>query len=165
MLVTTGIVIAILILILFIFHGSGDRSVSNLYIIPAGTFSPFHDVTVPAQCQIAVAPDEMVIINETYNNSTICTFADGAFTLQLNENSRTGYQWQLTASDGLQVIDEGVSWYDEKGLPTRMPGIKGIHEWKIFVNESGVQKIFAILQRPERVTSNEQVFCLNVMVK
>lgn len=125
----------------------------------------FKDMPAPTQCQNTVDLGGNVTINETYNNSTICTNTDGTFTLQLNENSRTGYQWQLTASDGLQVIDEGVSWYDEKGLPTRMPGIKGIHEWKIFVKESGVQKIFAILQRPEQVTGNEQVFCLNVIVK
>jgi predicted secreted protein len=125
----------------------------------------FKDMPAPTECQKTMDLKGNVTINETHNNATICTNAEGAFTLQLNENSRTGYQWQLTASNGLQVIDEGVSWYDETGLPTRMPGIKGIHEWKIFVKESGVQKIKAILQRPERVTGNEQVFWLNVIVK
>ena len=125
----------------------------------------FKDMPAPTECQKTVALEGNVTINETYNNSTLCTNAEGAFTLQLNENSRTGYQWQLTASNGLLVVDEGVSWYDETGLPTRMPGIKGIHEWKIFVKESGAQKIKAILQRPERVTGSESVFSLNVIVK
>jgi hypothetical protein len=37
-----GFVIVCLLLILFIFHGTGEKSVSNFYLIPAGTFSPFH---------------------------------------------------------------------------------------------------------------------------
>jgi hypothetical protein len=36
------IVIVCLILILFIFHEAGEKSVSNIYLIPAGTFSPFN---------------------------------------------------------------------------------------------------------------------------
>jgi predicted secreted protein len=89
----------------------------------------------------------------------------GIFTLQLGENSRTGYQWQLTSSPGLDVVDGDVRWYNEKGLPTRMPGIKGVHEWNITAKKSGPQTIRAVLQRPERVAGDELVFHLNVIVK
>jgi len=46
---TIGIIIGILMIALFILPGTNERSVSNLYIIPAGTFSIFHEKNVPAE--------------------------------------------------------------------------------------------------------------------
>ena len=46
---TIGIIIAILIITLFILPGAKEGSVSNLYIIPAGTFSVFHETNVPTE--------------------------------------------------------------------------------------------------------------------
>lgn len=46
---TIGIIIVILIITLFILPGAKERSVSNLYIIPAGTFSVFHETNVPTE--------------------------------------------------------------------------------------------------------------------
>jgi len=43
---TIVIIIVILITILFIFTGGKEGSVSNLYTIPAGTFSPFHETNI-----------------------------------------------------------------------------------------------------------------------
>jgi predicted secreted protein len=125
----------------------------------------FRDMPSPAECGENFDSGSRMIINETYNNSTVCTSADSPFSLRLNENGRTGFQWKITASSGLQVVDEGVSWYDENGTPTRMPGIWGIHQWTIFPKTPGIQRIRAVLQRPEGSTGQEQVFALNVMVK
>jgi hypothetical protein len=44
-----GIIIVILIITLFILPGAKEGSVSNLYIIPAGTFSVFHETNVPTE--------------------------------------------------------------------------------------------------------------------
>jgi hypothetical protein len=46
---TIGIIIVLLILTLFILPGAKEGSVSNLYIIPAGTFSMFHETNVPVE--------------------------------------------------------------------------------------------------------------------
>jgi predicted secreted protein len=122
------------------------------------------DMPAPTQCQKTLEL-ENATVNEMQNASTVCTNMESTFTLRLNENSRTGYQWQVTASPELQVIDDGVSWYDENNLPTRMVGIKGIHEWKITAKKPGIQTIKAILRRPEGVTGSESLFYLNVIVK
>ena len=136
--------------------------------ISAACISPgddgFGDMPSPAECRKTIGSGDRMIVNETDNTSTICTSPDGPFSLQLNENSRTGFQWKISASSGLQVVDEGVSWYDENGAPTRMPGIRGIHQWTIFPKTPGIQRIRAVLQRPEGSTGHEQVFALNVMV-
>jgi hypothetical protein len=57
---TTGIIIAILIITLFILPGTKEGSVSNLYIIPAGIVSPFHDTNAPMEQNVTV-PGERVI--------------------------------------------------------------------------------------------------------
>lgn len=44
-----GIIIVILIITLFILPGAKEGSVSNLYIIPAGTFSVFHETNLTAE--------------------------------------------------------------------------------------------------------------------
>ncbi len=46
---TIVIIIVILIITLFILPGAKGGSVSNLYIIPAGTFSPFHETNIPTE--------------------------------------------------------------------------------------------------------------------
>jgi len=50
---TIGVIIVILIIGLFILPATHERSVSNLYIIPAGTFSVFHEMNVTAEQNVA----------------------------------------------------------------------------------------------------------------
>jgi predicted secreted protein len=143
----------------------------GIFIIFSGCVHPdqnekFPDPSsAPAQCQKTLESGGDVTVDEMQNASTICTNADTIITLRLKENSRTGLQWQLTASQGLEVIDNGAIWYDENNLPTRMPGIKGVHEWNIRAKKTGIQTIKAILRRSEGVPGSEPVFYLNVMVK
>lgn len=40
----TGVVVAILIIFIFFIPGQYGKSVSNIYFVPAGTFSPFHGI-------------------------------------------------------------------------------------------------------------------------
>ncbi len=56
----TGIVIIILAISLFFFAGGNGGSVSNLYIIPAGIFSPFHETDALIEQNVTV-PGERVI--------------------------------------------------------------------------------------------------------
>ena len=124
-----------------------------------------NNISEPVQCQIAASSEKIVTINETHSNSKVCAKPGSTITIQLKENSRTGYQWQMTASPGLEIVDEGVRWFDENDLPTTIVGIKAVHEWKISTKEPGIQTIKAILRRPERVTGSESVFNLNVVVE
>jgi len=62
------------------------------------------------------------------------------------KNQLSGVRWSLTASDGLLLSDEGTVWYDEKGIPTNIPGLgKGFHTWNVVMNGSGTQTIDATL--------------------
>jgi tetratricopeptide (TPR) repeat protein len=67
---------------------AGRGSVSNLYIVPAGTFTLFHETNVPTDQTVTC--NSSGLIDETQNNSTICTKLNDSFRIRLKENSRTG---------------------------------------------------------------------------
>lgn len=124
------------------------------------------DNVASAKCLGTSVFGENMTVDEMQNNTTICAKLNSSLTIRLNENSRTGNQWHMTASPGLQISDGGVIWYDEKGIPTTaFPGIKGVHEWNVTMINTGVQTVKAILQRPEFITGYEPTFNLTIVVE
>ena len=118
-----------------------------------------------AQCLDLRGSEQDSIINETWNNAIICVNPNTSLVLQLKDSSRTGRQWQITASPGLQFEDRGVTWYDEPGVPPVSLIEFGIHEWKVSIKDTGVQTIKATLQFPGRdVTGKGDVFNLTLVV-
>ncbi|WAI01453.1 protease inhibitor I42 family protein [Methanogenium organophilum] len=105
-------------------------------------------------------------VDEMQNNSTICVKLHESFTIRLNENRRTGYQWYMTASPGLRISDGGVIWYDEDGNPSpTFIGIRGVREWNVTTVNTGVQTISAIHRRPEFISGEEATFNLTIVVE
>lgn len=85
-------------------------------------------------------------LNESRNNTEISASKSSRLQVRLTDWSRTGGEWSLAASDGLLLSDEGTVWYDEKGIPTNIPGLgKGIHTWNVIMNGTGTQTIDATL--------------------
>ncbi len=62
---TIGVFIVILIIGLFILPATHERSVSNLYIIPAGTFSVFHGTNVPAEQDVTGNGPGCILSNDS----------------------------------------------------------------------------------------------------
>lgn len=105
-------------------------------------------------------------IDEMQNNATICAKLHESFTMRLNENRRTGYQWYMTASPGLRITDGGVMWYDEDGNPSpAFIGIRGVREWNVTTVDTGVQTISAIHRRSEFISGEEATFNLTIVVE
>jgi hypothetical protein len=70
--------IGTILLLLILLQGSGERSVSNFYIIPAGIYSPFHEMNVPTEQNVTgnKIPEISDQINSTalsiaFNNSEV----------------------------------------------------------------------------------------------
>ena len=104
------------------------------------------DMSIPDKCAETIGPGQQKILNESQNNTVLCASKSSSLIIQLTDWSRTGGEWSLTASNGLLVSDEGIVWYDEKGIPTNIPGLgKGIHTWNVTINGSGTQTVDAIL--------------------
>jgi predicted secreted protein len=138
-----------------------------MIVIPAGCIAQDHSINnrVSAQCEGMSSNGENVTLNEMQNNSTICAMSNSSFKLHLKENSRTGYQWKIGSSPGLEVVDEGVTWFNGNGTPTTIPGIQGVHSWSIAANGTGIQTIKGVLRRPESSSGFEQLFNLIIIVE
>ncbi len=100
-------------------------------------------------------------INETQNNTEICAKLNSSLTLELTDGSLAGDQWIMNASPGIQISDEGMTyyWYAQNGTLidiTNRPGMNvtymgsgmghGVDRWRVTMIQTGLQTITATLQ-------------------
>jgi inhibitor of cysteine peptidase len=94
------------------------------------------------------------------NNSTTIVTKNTAFILMLEENPTTGFQWNLTHTDGLTIFDDKFTPYN-----TSLIGAGGIHVWEIMASGHGSQSLNATYYRPwENATENESQFEMTVII-
>jgi inhibitor of cysteine peptidase len=104
-----------------------------------------------------------VVANETQNGATVYVNKSTDITVKLNENPTTGYQWNLTLSPGLSLINDTYVSSDTSG---KLAGAGGIHSWDIVASETGTQTIHAVYGRSwEPITGNETAFDMTVIVQ
>jgi inhibitor of cysteine peptidase len=124
-----------------------------------------------AQCQVALqnvsddtsiptSYDPVNFFGISDSNSTAIVTKDTTFILMLDENPTTGFQWNLTHTDGLTIIDD-------KFIPanTSLIGAGGIHAWEIMAIGHGSQSLNATYSRPwENATESGSQFGMNVII-
>ena len=96
------------------------------------------------------------------NGKTITVNGGEMFTVKLDENPTTGYSWNMTVGNGLQIVSDR---YIPNATPAHLVGSGGYHEWTIKAVSNGTYKVSGIYKRPwEPITGNEQRFTLTVKV-
>ena len=97
---------------------------------------------------------------EDYNNSTVVVTKDTMFFLLLDENPTTGYTWNISHTDGLNIIDDNYIPGGE-GLI----GAGGIHLWEVKATGHGSQTLNATYRRQwEDPMADNKQFVLNVVI-
>jgi inhibitor of cysteine peptidase len=98
----------------------------------------------------------MYVYNESANGTTVAVPLGSTFTVWLQENPTTGYSWNVTVTDGLQITNDTFI------PPTSgLIGAGGIHAWEVLTVKNGLQEFSGIYQRPfENVTGNETTYVL-----
>jgi inhibitor of cysteine peptidase len=94
------------------------------------------------------------------NGKAIEVKSGDTFTVKLDENPTTGYSWNMTAGNGLQVVND-------RYVPeaTGLIGSGGYHEWTIKAVKAGTYALSGVYRRPwEPVTGSEQKYSLTVKV-
>jgi inhibitor of cysteine peptidase len=95
------------------------------------------------------------------DNGSLAVIKKGeTFNVILAENPSTGYSWNMTVSDGLNVVSD-------RYIPPaqQIPGRGGRHEWTIQAIKPGQQKVRGIYKRPwEPLYYNETTFRLDLEV-
>ncbi len=126
-----------------------------------GTTANKTPTPTPAPAGTAI-PVGNLVVGEQQNGATVSVNVSSIITLKLAENPTTGYSWNLTASAGLQVVNDTYQPSDTTGT---MVGSGGTHIWDIKATQPGVQTIHAVYMRPwEPVTGNETAFAMTVNV-
>jgi inhibitor of cysteine peptidase len=103
-----------------------------------------------------------LVVTEEQNNATVYVNQSNIITVKLQENPTTGYQWNLTTTAGLDVMNDTYVASDTTG---KMVGSGGIHIWDISAIAKGEQKIAAVYKRSwEPLTGNETSFSMTVII-
>ncbi|HOI57253.1 MULTISPECIES: protease inhibitor I42 family protein [unclassified Methanoculleus] len=102
------------------------------------------------------APAEEYVFNETNYNETVTLPVGSEITIRLAENPTTGYEWNVTSYEGLQLVNE-----THDAPQTELVGAGGVHVWEYIAAEEGAGEFSAVYMRPwENVTGNETAFSM-----
>jgi inhibitor of cysteine peptidase len=103
-----------------------------------------------------------LVVTEEQNKATVFVNQSNVITVKLPENPTTGYQWNLTTTAGLRVMNDTYMASDTTG---KMVGSGGTHVWDISPIARGEQEISAVYKRSwEPLTGNETTFSMTVYV-
>jgi len=103
-----------------------------------------------------------LVVNESQNTATVYMNQSKIITVRLAENPTTGFQWNLTATPGLRIINNQYVPSDTSG---KMVGSGGTHVWDISTEMPGQQEIQAVYKRSwEPTTGNESTFSMKIIV-
>ncbi len=104
----------------------------------------------------------MKVYTEGDNGKTVNIPKNTEFSVRLEENPTTGFQWNATVTSGLEILS---SDYTENPHAAGMVGVGGIHTWTIRASGTGLQKFDAVYRRGwEPLTGNETAYSLSVQI-
>jgi inhibitor of cysteine peptidase len=119
------------------------------------------DQTTLAESETA-AP-RYLVYSEWDNGTTSLIHPWDIITIRLPENPTTGYQWEITRSDGLRLLDDSYIYPDPSG---RMTGAGGWRRMTLVPETSGKESFSAVHRRSwESESGNEQYFSLQFNVQ
>jgi inhibitor of cysteine peptidase len=131
--------------------GSTQDTIGKLFFPP----------TLPTPSGTAV-PVNHLVVTEEQNGATVNVKTGAVITVKLQENPTTGYSWNLTTTNGLQIINDT---YQPTYSTGKMVGSGGTHSWDISAVATGDQKIKGVYMRSwEPVSGNETDFSMTVVV-
>jgi len=114
-----------------------------------------------------VTPEETAVVamefTESDDGKTVTMPSGTEFRVSLKGNPTTGYSWNATLSEGLELLDSNFTT-DEH--PAGMVGVGGAFFWDVRAIEKGTQEFSAIYMRPwEPVTGEEDIFSMMYIVE
>ncbi|WP_292518536.1 protease inhibitor I42 family protein [Methanoculleus sp.] len=99
--------------------------------------------------------------NETDDNTTVTLPVGSNITISLEENPTTGYEWNVTSSTGLQLVNE-----THDAQETELVGAPGVHIWEYIAADEGDAEFSAVYMRSwENMTGNETTFSMAFVIE
>ncbi|MDI3507215.1 MAG: inhibitor of cysteine peptidase [Methanoculleus sp.] len=132
-------------------------------MLMAGCTSQPAENTTATPTAVATTPaaGEEFVFNETNNNETVTVPVGSNITIRLEENPTTGYEWNVTSSTGLQLVND-----THDAQETELVGAPGVHVWEYIAAEQGAGEFSAVYMRSwEDVTGNETAFSMTFNIE
>lgn len=127
---------------------ANDTPVAPVFIIPE-TF------IIDNTAIVDVATFDM----NTEGSLTVNVTKDQYIAVYIKENPTTGYLWDITSTQGLNVLNSTYK------ADTDLAGSPGTRQWIIQPSAAGKQKFMAVSHRPsENVTDTDPVFQITLNV-
>ena len=104
------------------------------------------------------------VFTDNDNGATVNIISDSVFYVKLPENPTTGYQWELSSSKGLDIIDSYYAGYDNQ---LDLEGVGGIHVWIIRATGCGNPTISGVYKQSGWsgwFTSPQQMYSLTIHI-
>ncbi len=109
----------------------------------------------------AAGATSMMTYTEANDNQTVTVSKGNTIAIVLNENPSTGFQWNTSATSGLNVSDAG---YVQGGAPG-MVGAGGNHTWEVTATGEGNQTFNGTYKRSwEPTFGNETIYTLKISI-
>ena len=128
------------------------------------TATPTPEATTAApEVTATTVPEEegTYAFNEADDNTTVTLPVGSNITISLVENPTTGYEWNVTSSTGLQLVNE-----THDAPQTELVGAPGVHIWEYIAADEGNGEFSAIYARSwENVTGNETTFSMAFIIE
>lgn len=118
--------------------------------------------TTPPVSPVTTAAPVMEF-TENDDGKTVPLPEGSEFRVSLEGNPTTGYSWNATLSEGLDLIDSNFTTEEH---PQGMVGVGGVFFWDVRATDKGMQEFSAIYMRPwENVTGEEDTFSMTFIVE
>ena len=115
----------------------------------------------PVSPETTAAP--VMEFTESDDGKTVSMQVGSEFRVSLDGNPTTGYSWNATLSEGLELLDSNFTTAEQ---PPGMVGVGGIFFWDVRASGKGTQEFSAIYMRPwENVTGEEDTFSMTFIVE
>lgn len=119
-------------------------------------------VLIAACVSSAPATPAVYTFTDSDNGKTVEVTEGSKIYVKLSENPTTGYQWEMSATSGLTLINDE---YQQTPGSEGMTGAGGVHTFEYKANGSGQQQISGIYKRSwEETTGSEDTFSLTLDV-
>jgi predicted secreted protein len=110
-------------------------------------------------------PPRYPVFTITDSDKTVTIPLNEELNVRLAENPSTGYSWNLSATAGLELIEDEYIPDQPVGQPP-LVGAGGVHSWHFKATGPGEQTIAGVYRRPwEPLTGNETSFNMQVIVQ
>ena len=111
----------------------------------------------------APSPSPPAVFTEADNTTTVAARVGEQFTVTLDENPTTGYQWDMKAGPGLTLVSDRFT--GPSPSPSPLEGAGGTHSWVFRADEAGTLTLTGLYVRPWEADKSAADFSLTIQAQ